>query len=60
MTGARTMMAAVLMALLSLAGIVGMLVAEAGAWDVVFFFLALLPFMVAAACWWLWRSQGGR
>ncbi len=51
MTGSRTMLTAVAMALLCMAGLVGMLLLEGG-WDVPFFLLAVLPLVIGLAAMW--------
>lgn len=51
MRGRRTLVIVVLLALLSMGGIVGLLLAEGG-WDVVFFGVAALPLGVGA-----WRLR---
>jgi len=55
MTGARAMWLVVALALVSVAGIVGMLLAESG-WDGLFFAMMALPL---AAGLWFWRRAGG-
>jgi len=52
MTGARAMWLVVALALVSVAGIVGMLLAESG-WDGLFFAMTALP--LAAGLWFWWR-----
>ena len=55
MTGARAMWLVVALAAVSVAGIVGMLLAEGG-WDWLFFAMTALPL---AAGLWFWRRAGG-
>ncbi|MFT4198158.1 MAG: hypothetical protein QM601_09655 [Pseudoxanthomonas sp.] len=55
MTGARALWLVVALALLAVAGIVGMLLAEHG-WDGLFFALTALPPAVGAGCWWRLRA----
>jgi hypothetical protein len=52
MTGQRAMVAVLALAVLSIAGIVGMLVVESGAWDGALFAVAALPLLAGGyACW---------
>ncbi len=54
MTGARAIWLVLALALLALAGIVGMLLADGG-WDWLFFAMLLLPPAVGAWQWWRLR-----
>lgn len=56
MTGARALIVVALLALLSIAGIVGMLLVEDGLADGVLFLIAALPL---AAGYWLRRTHDG-
>lgn len=51
MTGKRTILVTAVLAILSVAGLIGMLVVE-GAWDVSFFALAIMPLLVGFVSWW--------
>jgi len=55
-TGARALTLVVLLALLSVAGIVGMLLVEGGVADGALLLIAALPL---AAGYWLHRTRGG-
>ena len=54
MTGQPAMTLVLVLAVLCGAGIVGMLLVEAGAWDGVLFVVAALPLLVGG---WLYRSH---
>lgn len=56
MIGARTISFALLLAVASIIGMVGMLVVE-GAWDVAFFVLTLLP--IPVGLWHGWQHYKG-
>ncbi|WP_269791072.1 hypothetical protein [Stenotrophomonas sp. Iso1] len=57
MTGKRAIIVITSMAILSIIGLIGMLVAEGG-WDVCFFLLAILPLVVGAVG--LWHRSSAR
>ncbi|MFT3762235.1 MAG: hypothetical protein QM761_06405 [Pseudoxanthomonas sp.] len=59
MTGARAIWLVSLLALVAIAGIVGMLLAGGG-WDWLFFAMAALPPAVGGWCWWRLRGGAGR
>ncbi|KAF1049782.1 hypothetical protein [Xylophilus sp.] len=59
MTGARTLAAAVALALACVGGIVGMLLADGG-WDWLFFAMTALPLAVGAWRWWRLRVPAAR
>lgn len=50
MTGRRALGLVIVLALLAMAGIVGMLLATRG-WDVLFFLMTAAPLMLGAALW---------
>ncbi len=56
MTGQRAMVAVLTLAVLSIAGIVGMLVVESGAWDGALFAVAALPLVAGGHAYWSRRG----
>ncbi len=54
MTGKRALVLVIALALVAMAGIVGMLLAE-GRWDGVCFIMAILPLAAGLGCWWRWH-----
>lgn len=55
MTGKRTIIVTVLLAILSMLGLIGMLVVDGG-WDLFFFLLTILPLLVGVVAMWRRRS----